>query len=197
MPSPSKKQRAEAAAQAAADARKVDALGPTERPKPDASPKSKSGRKCVVACKIPNGLILRLFKMVPTDVAVMGGGTKTVTQASVIDDVGSVRVNGPAVPFGKIPKYLITETGYALTSNVDRDFMEEWLRQNKDHDAVRRNLIFMQADEASARDATADHEKTRSGLEPLVPDADPRNPRAQQNLTAPATADERKGKSAA
>lgn len=167
----------------------------TDEPKPDAAPKSKSGAKCVVACKIPNGLILRIFKMVPTDLPVMGGGMKTVQQAQPFGE--PVRVNGPAVPFGKIPKYIVTESGFALTSNVDKDFFDEWMRQNREHDAVKNKLIFAHASSDGVQGLAEDHREARSNLEPLVPDTDPRNPRAQQNLTAPKTADEVKGRKSA
>jgi hypothetical protein len=124
-----------------------------------------------VACKIPNGLLLRIFKMAlareqtPT-------GYRDIERAEQVGDI--VKINGPALPFGQDPEYVVVG-GYALTPNVNKDFFDEWLRQNKDHEAVKANLIFAHSNRAVVSDRAREQRAVRSGLEPLNPDRIVRN----------------------
>lgn len=121
-----------------------------------------------VGCKLPNGLLLRLFNMVPTDVPVMGGGTKTVLQA---DPVGEpVKINGYAVPFGMRPRFGII-SDIALTKGVPADFWHEWLKQNQKLDVVVKGLIFAHGDTDRVEDAAEERgPELKCGLEPLDPE---------------------------
>lgn len=125
-----------------------------------------------VACKLPNGLQLRIFKMVPSREPVLGGGTREVEKAEQIG--GVVHINGNAVEIGKSPKFPITDGGYALTHNVDAEFFTTWLEQNADHDAVRNGLIFGTPKQDTIEKRSREGEKLRSGLEPIDPDKLPR-----------------------
>lgn len=120
-----------------------------------------------VACKMPNGLILRAFEMVERDEPVMGGGYKTVKYASQRGE--AVTINGPAAPFGAPPK-VTTAGGYALTSNVDASFWDAWLAQNAELDAVRNGLIFAMPRQDSAGKEAENRAKIKSGLEALDPE---------------------------
>lgn len=133
-----------------------------------------------VACKLPNGLFLRLFEMVEYDEPVMGGGTKTAKRA--VQKGGTVRLNGNAVPFGKMVSYPII-AGYAMTT-VDADFWAEWLRQNADHDAVRNRLVFANEKPDVVNGRAKEHAELQSGLQPLEPDTDKRRPRGPGNVGA-------------
>ncbi|TXH35298.1 MAG: hypothetical protein E6Q98_16025 [Rhodospirillaceae bacterium] len=140
-----------------------------------------------VACKIPNGLILRVFDMVDHDVPVMGGGTKTTKKA--VQRGGMVKVNGPATPFGQAPRSQIVG-GYALTHNVPAEFFKDWLKQNAEHDAVKNGLIFGHEKFDAVHGRAEDGKKVVSGMHPLIPDKDPRIPRGPNpNVSAPSTAD--------
>jgi hypothetical protein len=131
-------------------------------------------RTVTVACKMPNGLTLRLFAMEEHTEPVMGGGHRTFQKAV---DVGArVVIAGTATPFGSAPKAEVVG-GYALTRNVDADFFAKWMEQNKDSALVRNKLIFAHAKTDTARGAAAEMAETRSGLEPLMPDTDPRIPK--------------------
>ena len=152
---------------------------------PEQKPSS-AGAKVTVACKLPHGLILRLFEMESANEPVMGGGYREVKRAR---QTGStVRVNGNAVPFGVRPDHPIV-AGYALTHGVDKDFFDEWMKQNRDSDIVKNHLVFAYERAESARDAAKDHAKQRSGLEPIEPDTDPRLPKGGRNLSGPQTAE--------
>ena len=126
------------------------------------APVKKSGEKVTVACKLPHGMRLRLFKMVDGHENVAGNTVRMVKRAEQVGP--DVVIKGTAVEFGK-EKALTA--GFMLTPGVDKEFFDEWLRQNAEHDAVKNHLIFA----ASTRDAVegeaAEHRKQKSGLEPL------------------------------
>jgi hypothetical protein len=124
-----------------------------------------------VACKVPNGLLLRAFKMVPAREQTPTG-YRDIEKA---EQVGNpVKINGPAVPFGQAPDYPIVG-GYALTPNVGKEFFEEWLHQNEDHAAVRAKLIFAHGNLTVVSDRAKEQKDVLSGLEPLNPDRTTRN----------------------
>lgn len=119
-----------------------------------------------VACKLPNGIILRVFDMVDT-VEVIPGGMRTIQRAQPKPE--QVLVHGIAVPFGQAPKCRMA-FGYALTENVNAEFAALWFKQNADSDMVRNKMIFA-FEKASDIEAFAkEHQKVRSGLEPLDPE---------------------------
>lgn len=125
-----------------------------------------------VACKLPNGLILRLFEMAPEQELVMGGGVREVMKAH---DLGTrVEINGNTPPFGQAlldsqGEPISTARGFALTTNVDADFWDEWLHQNEGSDIVKRGLIFAHARTADVRAEAREKEKVWTGLEPMRP----------------------------
>ena len=140
-----------------------------------------------VACKLPLGLILRVYEMVDHDELTSGGSYKTVKRAVPVGD--PVKVFGPATKFGEAPKTQISG-GYALTHNVDADFFALWLAQNADHEAVKRGLIFASEKRNAAQDEAREKKEILSGLEPLNPGKDKRIARPNSpNLSAIETAD--------
>lgn len=147
---------------------------------------SSAGAKVTVACKMPNGLLLRVFAMETHSEPVMGGGVREAKSARQIG--GTVKLNGNAVPFGKRPDHPIV-AGYALTHGIDKEFFDKWLEQNRDSDIVKNSLVFAYDKGDSVRDAAKEHAKARSGLEPIEPDTDPRLPKGNRNLSGPQTAE--------
>jgi hypothetical protein len=119
---------------------------------------------CTVACKIPNGLELRVFAYEDTRELQRDGSYKDVKVARPIGE--SVHINGPAHEINKAPRATIVY-GYALTHNVSADFMETWLQQNKRSDVVMNKLILVQDKPADATAESREHKSTRSGLEPM------------------------------
>jgi hypothetical protein len=123
-----------------------------------------------VLCKLPMGLHLRLHAWEETNELVMGGGTR---KGKVARPTGhEVILNGTSARHGQARldaagNFVLMVDGYAATPNVDKDFWDKWLDQNKEHDAA-----------------------LRSGLEPLTPtltDAAGRviqsDPRASKSIT--------------
>lgn len=134
-----------------------------KREPPVAAP-PRSGQKVTVACKLPSGLRLRLYKMEEYSEPILGGGTRTAKRAVQVG--AEVLLHGTATRHGQVPDFLIVG-GYALTQNVDKDFFDEWLRLNGDLDAVRNNLVFAMATEGEARARATEQSKILSGLQPL------------------------------
>lgn len=138
-----------------------------------------AGAKVTVACKLPHGLVLRLFRMEEEAELVMGGGTRMRKVARPTGE--QVVLHGNAVPFGTIPMHRIIG-GYALTEGVDKDFFDAWLEQNKSAAYVRNGLVFAY-EKAEATEGRARENASRlSGLEPLNKDGDPRVPKSPFGL---------------
>lgn len=126
-----------------------------------------------VACKLPNGLVLRVFNMVERSELVLGGGSRKIKQA-VQSDHAPIKINGCAAPFGS-PQALYG--GYALTPNVPKDVFDEWLKQNADADVVRNNLIFAADKTDYVADKATEQRDLTSGLQPLSQEGDSRAPK--------------------
>jgi hypothetical protein len=153
----------------------------------------RSGHKTVtVACKLPNGLVLRLFDWKEHDEPILGGGARRVKAAHPRPE--TVTVNGNAAPMNGQPQsYTIIDAhrrgdGFGLTHNVDAEFFAEWLEQNKDAPYVKEGLIYAYADMGDVASKSRELEKVKSGLEPLDPDGDARAPRQIQPGTRDAKA---------
>lgn len=139
---------------------------------------NRKGDTVTVACKMPHGLRLRLFKMADVAVPVFGGGQKMVQEARQYGE--TVTINGNAVNFGMAPRCRIV-AGYAFTPGVNKEFFEKWLEQNEDLDCVKNNLVFAHSTTESTVDQAKDQRKITSGLQPIDPDNlrnDPRVPHA-------------------
>ena len=135
--------------------------------------------KVLVACKMPNGLRLRLFDMISKDYPMFGGGLKTVTEA--VFNGEEVVLNGNVAPWGSMPRYQVlggadnANPGYAVTA-VEESFWDRWLEQNKDSDLVKGGIVFA-ADRMRELHAQAVDQQDagiKSGLEPLDPENPPR-----------------------
>lgn len=148
-----------------------------------------------VACKIPAGIFMQGYKMVPHQEPILGGGSRETEIA--VPEGARVKINGPAAPQGAVSPHMGLG-GYAMTHNVPADTAKAWLEANKDTPMVKNRLVFLAEKpedvSAKARNAHA----SLSGLERLdvstksengkqVP-SDPRWPRSNNaNITAVGT----------
>lgn len=119
-----------------------------------------------VACKLPHGLILRLFDMIEGNEAVAGGGFKVVKRAQPRPEV--VVLNGYLTQHkGNAIPVASPMSSFALTHGVSKDFFERWLSENQELDAVKNGLVVAHGtDTAGAARERAD---TVCGLEPINP----------------------------
>ena len=138
-----------------------------------------SSATLTVACKLPHGLQMRVFKMIPHTEPVNGGGVRESKIAEQEGDV--VLVKGYAAPTNMRPTVPVigSDTGFALTHGISRKFFERWLDENKDHPAVVNGLIFAADGDRNVAAKAREGEKLKNGLEPL----DPNNlPKLSRNL---------------
>jgi len=131
-----------------------------------ADPKATSGKTVSVACKLPHGLVLRVFNMVERDEPVMGGGFRKARMAE--ERAERFVVHGFSHAQNAAPHCTIV-AGYAITSGIPEEHWDLWLSQNKNSDMVRNGLIFAQNSTASITDNAKDGHKIKSGLERLDP----------------------------
>lgn len=131
------------------------------------TPPAKTGDTVTVACKTPNGIIMRVFKMVKASEQIMGGGSRDIEVAEPMGE--PITIYGNRAPWGEQPKCEVV-AGYALTRGVPKDFWELWVKQNEQHPLVVNKLIFAHSSDASSADEARDHSASRSGLEALVRD---------------------------
>lgn len=127
---------------------------------------SKAASTVTVACKVPNGMFLQLYKM-GKEVEATPTGHRDVPKAIKVGE--PIKLNGCALRFGETAEFPMPG-GYALTQ-VPSDFWEAWLEQNQDSDAVRNRVIFASdsQDKTSARAREQHKEGVKSGMEPINP----------------------------
>jgi hypothetical protein len=129
-----------------------------------------------VACKLESGIIIHAEREVERQYPVLGGGMRPVKEFERI--AGSeITIFGCSAPTGGAGRTRIV-AGYALTENVPADVWGRWLATHGDMPAVRNGLLFAYPTTQQAVDAAKDHKGVKSGLEPLNPVKDERNPRS-------------------
>ena len=139
-----------------------------------------------VACKVPNGLILKIYEMEENYEQVFGGGTKRADRAYQIGE--QVIVKGSSRDIAKILSCeddLMRAGGYVLTPGVPRDFWERWLEQNKNSHIVKNKLIMAAGSDSDAMSMARDHSSVESGFEPI----DPKNPSKKTGMRSIQPAD--------
>lgn len=122
-----------------------------------------------VACRLPNGILLRTYEM--ADTAEVGPmQTRYVKMARFKGR--EHKINGNSFAQNKAPMFgQMDNHGYALTHDVPADLWAEWLEQNKDADIVRNGIIFAHNDGRSLKAETNEKRDVKTGLERLDPKA--------------------------
>jgi len=134
-----------------------------------------------VGLKHPSGLILRLFKEQEVTEQTPSG-PRQVRQFFPNLEAGTVAIKGyGGAAFGQVQPHRIIGQ-YALTQGVPADFIQEWLKQNQDHDLVKNNLIFIHADEADAAAQGKDQQTVWDGLHPLRMHSAKKDPRVPKKV---------------
>ena len=133
-----------------------------------------SNRQVFVGCKLPNGVILRLFKWIddrgsPKDKSTGEREKIAVPATGPNGKPQEVRLRGPALRFGAQPRFIIAG-GYALTP-IDADFWEKWLEQNKGSSLIDNKLIFAMDTSHAAEQEAVGLADVKSGFEPIDPNA--------------------------
>ena len=123
-----------------------------------------------VASKMQLPLALQLQHKTQREVEMYGGGTKTVDV--YFKDEKVVVLAGCAIDRGK-PSEVHLAGGFALTHNVDADFWNEWVAQNKLFPPYAKGLIFAMEKPGATENEAKTRVKVKSGFEPVDPDNPP------------------------
>ena len=136
-----------------------------EHPNFAASSPASTGENVDVHCKLPHGLILRLFEFRDVDQHQAGGGVYTTRIAHPLPE--QITLNGWAHK-KEDPAPCLIVGGFAVTPGIPKEFMDEWLKQNAEHSVVKAGLIFTskRGDLGQAKEMAA----VKCGLEPLDQD---------------------------
>ena len=125
-------------------------------------------------CNLPMGLHLRLHAVNEETEPVMGGGARTFKISRPTGD--ALVLNGTAAPQGQARKdrdgnFVLTLNGYAATPNVEKDFWDRWIAENKGHPLLTSSPpgLFARGKPMDAVAQAKDSAGARSGMEPLVP----------------------------
>ena len=140
-----------------------------------------SGETVSIACKIPMGLILHVFKKSITPTKMESGAIRDVEG---YDRFGKeYRIYGPSHPQDGGPHCLIVGD-YAITPNIPKEHWDLWFAQHRNDDMVINRMIF--ANSTSKVGGQAKEQKDlKSGLErrdpnklpeTLTPDREAMNP---------------------
>lgn len=144
-----------------------------------------AAKTVTVGLKSPNGLFLRLMKLEDMQES-SPAGMRSFKQYVPDLEAGTIELKGyGGAAFGIKQDHRIVGQ-YALTPNVDGEFIREWLRQNASHDLVKNNLIFIAAEEQDAAAQGREQLQVWDGMNPLKMHAtkkDPRVPRKVKTLT--------------
>lgn len=119
-----------------------------------------------VACKWPLGISMCVYEITEFERSVKNVPGVMYKNLIARAKGAPVKINGPAVPYGQAPAFLIAG-GYALTPNVPAEFARKWMEQNKDSDLVLNNLIYIQDKPDGAAKQAKEQKSVKSGLEPL------------------------------
>jgi hypothetical protein len=133
---------------------------------------STGGATVTIACKLPAGLLLRLFDMKEHKEPLMGGGYHAVKRSEPIPGAEFL-VLGNAYSQRGQPRGEIVG-GYALTPDCPREFWDKWLAQNKDSAMVKNHLIFAHEVGRDTRAEARDKKDVVSNLERLDPNKLPK-----------------------
>jgi hypothetical protein len=140
-----------------------------------------AGAKVTVACKLPFGLIIRGFREVKEQEAVLGGGVRDVVVHRPTGD--AVRIRGTAAMYGQRPP--LTIGGYAFTYNVSKDLWDQWYKANRDSDLVKRDIVYASETQEAAEGWARDHAGVVTNQEGIDPDHPDRYVRKIQRADRP------------
>lgn len=118
-----------------------------------------------IACKLPAGLVMQLQREETRRDPAPNDGNRTVKVFAKYGD--KYTLNGFSRSPSLNPKLVVG--GFAITSNIPKDFAEEWFKQNADFPPVKRGFVKMFSSDNMASGYASEHEKMKSGYEPTDP----------------------------
>jgi len=146
---------------------------PTPQPAVKFSRPVATGDTVTVACKLPNGIILRVFDWQKYNEPMRDGTIKESKRAIPIAG-RQFTIRGPWVATagqaynannGAVGELL--PGGFAITEGCPKEVWDGWYEQNKHSNLVQNGIVFAFRDRQSVIDEVKKRSGTMSGLEPL------------------------------
>jgi hypothetical protein len=141
-------------------------MAETPNPQPARMPSSAPAEFVTVACKLPAGIHLDVFRMDEyqehTVMGVRTGQRAVRTARYTVKGIGR-RLDDPRL-----------NSGFALTPGIPKMHWEAWLNANQDTPLVKNGIIFAHRAPESVASMAKEREKNVSGFEPVDPRAIPR-----------------------
>lgn len=145
---------------------------PIPRPAIRHSRPTTTGETVTVACKLPSGLILRMFEEYQYQEPSQTGmrdvrafrplPNKTWTiRGTYVASAGQAYMPGNSAVAELLPG------GYALTYGVPKEIWDNWLHYNRDTAMVQRKVIWAMPSMHSATEEAKTLRQVKSGLEPV------------------------------
>ena len=136
-----------------------------------------TGETVMVACKLPHGVLLRIFDWQEYDEQQRDGTVKRAKRAIPLETEFVVRgpwvaSAGQAYNRANSAVAELLPGGYALTHGCPKDLWDRWYDQNRMTALVRNKIIFAHASQPTVNEEACGLRQVKSGMEPL----DPRNP---------------------
>ncbi len=119
-----------------------------------------------VACKLPHGLVLKLYEPAKQFVPVPGGGIREEEVMKPVEGA-EITVAGNAFRQDTSPRFE-GMNNFALTRGVPKDFWDTWVRQNRRAKYVTGGFIFAYEDR-KIEGATKERMRLQTGLERVDP----------------------------
>jgi hypothetical protein len=132
---------------------------------------SKSGATVTVGCKLGVPYFdIQLCQIVDKREEGLQGA-RTVKEAIRVGKV--VRLRGTAYPRGTIPDGFperpLIVAGAAMNFGIDKEWFDEWLKQNERNPLVMNRMIFSHESQDWVSGFAKDHAAEKSGLDPIDP----------------------------
>lgn len=134
-----------------------------------------TGATVVVACKHPQGVILRMFEKETYQEPTQTGSRDTERYRPIPDKTWVIRGTyvasaGQAYNRKNSAVAELLPGGYALTHGVPKEIWDNWLHYNRNTRMVRNHVIFAMPSMTAAAAEAKKLRAVKSGLEPLDPD---------------------------
>jgi hypothetical protein len=135
---------------------------------------ARTGETVTVACKLPNGMVMRTYTFREKSFQNQNGDWRTEMVAH--PDPEEYYLNGFAINpaefmNGEMPRQIAG--GFGLTTGIPKEFWEKWHKQNEPTDLVKNSLVFSYSSLEGARAQAKEKMGIKSGLEPFDPDKPP------------------------
>lgn len=158
--------------QAAAAAENQTPTPSTARPAPEAPAihgAEQSNRTVFVGCKMGIARLELQLCVMKTVMENTQTGPREIKQGTRTGKPWVIR--GVAYPEGTVPKGFIRRaddaSGYAITRDIPKSFMDEWMEQYAKSDMVKNGLIIVADSERELRAMAADLQNVRCAMQPL------------------------------